>query len=79
MAAPLALTRANVQTADAHHDRVSITIRDNHAVLRSGRTVVDEADVVKVEQVERRRWEITLSDGSKWSVHRQAGCGCGGK
>lgn len=79
MAAPLALTRADVQTGSKHYDRVSVMVRNNRAVLRSGRTVVEEADVVSVSQVERRRWEITLADGSTWSVHRQAGCGCGGK
>lgn len=77
MAAPLALTRADVQTPTGHHSRVSVTIRNNHAVLRAGRDVVAEADVVKVAQVERRRWEITLDDGTVWSVDRKSGCGCG--
>jgi hypothetical protein len=78
MAAPLSLTRTNVQTATGSHERVSITIRNNRAVLRRGRQVVEEADVVRVSQVERRRWEVELADGSIWSVDRKSGCGCGG-
>ncbi len=78
MAAPLSLTRANVQTADTRYERASIVIRSNHAVIRQGREVVAEADVVRVSQTSRRLWEVELSDGSTWSIERAAGCGCGG-
>lgn len=78
MAAPLSLTRSTVQTADARYERASVVIRSNRAVVRQGRDVVLEADVVRVTQTSRKLWEVELSDGSTWSIERAAGCGCGG-
>lgn len=78
MAAPLSLTRADVQTATDRYERASVLIRNNRAVVRQGRTVVAEADVVRVTSTSRRMWEVELADGSTWSVQRAAGCGCGG-
>lgn len=78
MAAPLSLTRATVQTAEARYERASVLIRQNRAVVREGRTVVAEADVVKVTQTGRKTWDVELADGSTWSIQRAAGCGCGG-
>lgn len=78
MAAPLSLTRADVQTAETRYERASVVIRQNRAVVRTGREVVAEADVVRVTQTGRRLWEVELADGSTWSIQRAAGCGCGG-
>lgn len=77
MAANLSLSRANVQTADAHHDAVSVVVRRNRVTLRKGARTVAEADVATVVIVERRRWEITLTDGAVWAVQSAPRRCCG--
>lgn len=79
MAAPLSLSKANITRTDQSPlSKVSLLIRQSHAVVRSGRQIVAEADVATVVPVSRGEWTVTLVDGTVWTVKRDKDCGCGG-
>lgn len=81
MAAGLSLARADVQTADALFEDVTVLVRQNHVKLSRGAELVAEAFVTGVRRVERRRWELDL-DGEHagvWSVRQSSRRCCGGR
>lgn len=77
MPAPLSLSKATITRPDDVLEDVSILIRLGVATVRRGRDIVAKEDVVLVEALSGRTWQLTLADGSIWSVVRARGCGCG--
>lgn len=79
MAAPLSLSRADVQTPTQTFTQARVLVRNNHATVWTGNTIAAEADVASVQRVERRRWQLTLTDGSTWTVAQTGRSCCGGR
>jgi hypothetical protein len=79
MAARLALSRVDVTIDGETHKKVSVTVRNNVAVVRqNGRTLYEVADVVAVNQTARRLWSVQFKGGTVWSVSKPRCLPCGG-
>lgn len=80
MPAPLSLSRATITRSTDPEPlvKVSLIVRTGHATVKRGRDVLVEANVTSLVSTGARSWELTLDDGSTWTVVKEKGCGCGG-
>jgi hypothetical protein len=75
----LAVSRHDVVSSTGEEWKArTVTVRDGVGQVKNGRTVEAELEVVDLQPVGRRHYEITGVDGTVWDVSRK-GCGCGSR
>lgn len=82
MSTRLALSQTNITVT--HPDgtteqleKAYLHVRRGEAMAKVGTTETTMAVAGEVQQVSRREYRITGTDGTVWAVTRIGGCGCG--